>query len=154
MGPICTLHFILMHLQFKMQQQITNHLFCMFLGVQFNTSMNIGFLTKLYIFFVQFGTNYSLGNLNVCQVSTFWFQFRGLVLFWTSGGNRVIQKVRKTQHQNPEFGHTQNPAKKYISIQGGMKLRKPSILVVNWVSSCLSSFLSASTAATYIFHRS
>jgi hypothetical protein len=43
-------------------------------------------------------------------------------------------KVRKTQHQNPEFGHTQgeifkNPAKKYI--QGGMKLVKPSILVVN-----------------------
>jgi hypothetical protein len=47
---------------------------------------------------------------------------------------RVIRKVRKTQ--NPEFGHTQGeiqkkPAKQYISIQGGMKLRKPSILVVN-----------------------
>jgi hypothetical protein len=44
-----------------------------------------------------------------------------------------------------------NPEKKYISIQGGMKLRKPSILVVNRVSSCLSFFLSAPTAATYIF---
>jgi hypothetical protein len=70
--------------------------------------------------------------------------------------NRVICKVRKTQHQNPEFGHTQGeirkkPANKYISIQRGMKLRKPSILVVNWVSSCLSLSLSASTAATYIF---
>jgi hypothetical protein len=32
-----------------------------------------------------------------------------------------------------------------------MKLRKPSILVVNRVSSCLSFFLSASTTATYIF---
>jgi hypothetical protein len=32
-----------------------------------------------------------------------------------------------------------------------MKLRKPSILVVNWVSSYLSFFLSASTTATYIF---
>ncbi len=32
-----------------------------------------------------------------------------------------------------------------------MKLRKPSILVINWVSSCLSFLLSASTAATYIF---
>jgi hypothetical protein len=32
-----------------------------------------------------------------------------------------------------------------------MKLRKPSILVVNWVSSCLFFFLSASTAATDIF---
>jgi hypothetical protein len=50
--------------------------------------------------------------------------------------NRLIRKVRETQHQNPEFGHTQGeikkkPAKKYISIQRGMKLRKPSILVVN-----------------------
>jgi len=70
--------------------------------------------------------------------------------------NRVISKVRKTQHQNPEFGHTQvkiqrKPAEKYISIQQGMKLRNQSILVVNLVSSCLSFFLSASTAATYIF---
>jgi hypothetical protein len=37
---------------------------------------------------------------------------------------KVIHKVRKTQNQNPEFGHTQSeifqkPAKKkYISIQG------------------------------------
>jgi hypothetical protein len=50
--------------------------------------------------------------------------------------SRVIREIRKTQHQNPEFGHTQGeiknkPSKKYISIQGGMKLRKPSILVVN-----------------------
>ncbi len=47
----------------------------------------------------------------------------------------VIHKVRKTQHQNPEFDHTQGevkekPAKKYTSIQRGIKLRKPSILVV------------------------
>ncbi len=41
--------------------------------------------------------------------------------------------------------------KKYMNIQGGLKLRKPLILMVNWVSSCLSFFLSASTAATYIF---
>jgi hypothetical protein len=50
--------------------------------------------------------------------------------------SRVIRKVRKTQHQNPEFGHIQGgiqkkPAKKYISIQWGMKLRKSLILVVN-----------------------
>jgi hypothetical protein len=32
-----------------------------------------------------------------------------------------------------------------------MKLKKPSIVAVNWVSYCLSFFLSASTAATYIF---
>jgi hypothetical protein len=51
-------------------------------------------------------------------------------------GNIIIHKVSKTQHQNLEFGHTQGeiqrkPAKKYISIQLGMKLREPSILVVN-----------------------
>jgi hypothetical protein len=50
--------------------------------------------------------------------------------------NGVIRKVRLTQHQNPEFGHTQGeikkkPAKKYITIEGGAKLRKPSILLVN-----------------------
>jgi hypothetical protein len=44
---------------------------------------------------------------------------------------RVTRKVRKIQHQNPEFGHThgeitKNPPKKYISIQRGMKLKKPS----------------------------
>jgi hypothetical protein len=58
----------------------------------------------------------------------------------------LICKVRKTQHHNPEFGHTQGEIqkkpekkyisnsmgdstqktiKKYISIQQGMKLRKP-----------------------------
>jgi hypothetical protein len=35
-----------------------------------------------------------------------------------------MRKVRKRQYQYPEFGHTQGeikkePAKKYISIQGG-----------------------------------
>jgi hypothetical protein len=54
---------------------------------------------------------------------------------------RDIRKVRKRQHQYPEFGHTQDeikekPAKKYISIQTGgsgrgrLKLRKLSILMV------------------------
>jgi hypothetical protein len=48
----------------------------------------------------------------------------------------VIRKERKTQHHNPEFGHTEGEiflktAKKYMSIQGGIKLRKPLILVVN-----------------------
>jgi len=45
--------------------------------------------------------------------------------------NKDICKLRKRQHQYPEFGHTQGeikkkPAKKYVSIQGGLKLRKPS----------------------------
>jgi len=40
------------------------------------------------------------------------------------GDTRDIHKVRQTQHQNPEFGHTQGEirkklAKKYISIQVG-----------------------------------
>jgi di/tripeptidase len=43
---------------------------------------------------------------------------------------KTCKKVRKTQHQNPEFGHTQGeiqkkkPAKKYISIQGGVETKK------------------------------
>jgi len=42
------------------------------------------------------------------------------------------------------------PAKKYISI---WKLRKPSICFCdNWVSSCLSFFLSAFTAATHMYN--
>jgi hypothetical protein len=56
--------------------------------------------------------------------------------FKASKYNRVIRKVRKTQHQNPEFGHTKSEIqkktpKKYTNIQRGMKLRKASILVVN-----------------------
>jgi hypothetical protein len=54
--------------------------------------------------------------------------------------NRVICKVRQTQHQNLEVIHRvrflKKPEKKYISIQarggaGFVKLRKPSISVVN-----------------------
>ncbi len=73
----------------------------------------------------------------------------------------VTRKERKTQHQNPEFGHTQGeiqqPKKKNLQNstlafnRGKNSETHSSILVVNWVSSCLSSFLSASTAVTYIF---
>jgi hypothetical protein len=50
--------------------------------------------------------------------------------------NKVIYKIKKTQRQNPKFGHTQGEfflklAKKYINIQQRMKLSKPSLLVVN-----------------------
>jgi hypothetical protein len=77
-------------------------------------------------------------------------------IYWNIWSIRVIHQVIKTHHQNPEIGHTQGeifkkPAKKYISIERGMKLRKPLIFTVNWVSSCLSFLLSTSTAATYIF---
>jgi hypothetical protein len=71
--------------------------------------------------------------------------------------NRVPSKVRITQHQNSEFGHTQGEIKKnyqksILAFNGGKKLRKPSLLAINWVSSCLSFFLSVSTAATYILY--
>ncbi len=69
--------------------------------------------------------------------------------------NKVISKVRKTQHQNPEFGHTlgeiQNQhSKLYVSVQGALKLRKPSIYGINEVSSCLPFIWKASTPATCI----
>jgi len=43
--------------------------------------------------------------------------------------NKDIHKLRKRQHQYPEFGHTQGeikkkPAKKYVSIQGGAETEK------------------------------
>ncbi len=69
-------------------------------------------------------------------------------------------KVRKTQHQNPEFGprpgeiHKRNLQKSTLAFQG-VKLRSAPILVPKWVSSGFDPlfpfFLSASTAATYIF---
>jgi hypothetical protein len=66
--------------------------------------------------------------------------------------NRVIRKVRKHSTRtlslviHGEILKKNLQTNKYISIQRGMKLRKQSILVVNWVSSCLSFFLNASTA--------
>jgi len=72
--------------------------------------------------------------------------------------NRVIPNVRKTQHQNPEFGHTQGeifkkPAKKYGGIQGmvGSETQKPINFGGKLSFRSLSFFLGASTAATYIF---
>jgi hypothetical protein len=62
---------------------------------------------------------------------------------------RVISKVSLVIHRVRLL--KKNLAKRYISIQWGMKLLKLSILVVNGVSSCLFFFLSASTAAAYIF---
>ncbi len=44
--------------------------------------------------------------------------------------NRVIRKVRKTQHQNPEFGHTQGEIQKNLQKstlafqQGGVETHK------------------------------
>ncbi len=65
---------------------------------------------------------------------------------------RDIRKVRKRQHQYPEFGHTggeikNKPAKKYISIQPGVKLRKPFWWFPEFHPVFLL-FLSASTDAT------
>jgi len=44
-----------------------------------------------------------------------------------------------------------NLPKSTLAFKGGVILRKPSILMVSWVSSCPSFFLSTSTADTYIF---
>jgi hypothetical protein len=72
--------------------------------------------------------------------------------------SRVFLKVRKTQHQNPEFGPKpgeiqEKPAKKYSSMVG--RLRNAPFFVLNWVSSCFDPlfaiYVSASTATTYIF---
>jgi len=84
-------------------------------------------------------------SANCCFPNSYWQLY-----------NKVIRKVRK--HSTVTLSlvihrviFKRKPVQKYINIQRGMKLRKPSILVENWVSSDLSFFLSASTAATYIF---
>jgi hypothetical protein len=46
------------------------------------------------------------------QSSDFRSLLISLVLLFVVDGNRVIRKLRKTQHQNPEFGHTQDEIKK------------------------------------------
>jgi hypothetical protein len=49
---------------------------------------------------------------------------------------RVIDKVRKRQHQNPEFGHKwvrlkKNLKKNTLAFKGRLQISKPSISVVN-----------------------
>jgi len=70
--------------------------------------------------------------MNILKLSVKWKKHSTKTL------SLVIHKVRLKKKR----------AKKYISIQRGMK---PSNLVVNWISSYLSFFLSTSTVATYIF---
>jgi hypothetical protein len=49
--------------------------------------------------------------------------------------HRVIRKVRKTQQQNPEFGHQvrflKNLQKSTLALRGWVRLRTPSNFVVN-----------------------
>jgi len=57
--------------------------------------------------------------------------------------NKVIRKVRKTQHRNPLFGHigdeiSKNRKKKYTGLERGMKLSLAAKLVLNWVCPVLS----------------
>jgi hypothetical protein len=89
-----------------------------------------------------------ISSLQSSQVEDSW-----LWVSLTWGHIRVIREVRKTQHQNPEL--VINRVRLRINLQKstfkGVKPKKPSIFVINWVSSCLSFFLSAFTAATYIF---
>jgi hypothetical protein len=85
------------------------------------------------------GKNHSFlcSSFNVfCFVENVLFNYLSKLVLWLFENNRVIRKVRKTQHQNPEFGLTQGEIKKKLqkntlAFKGGMKLRKPSILVVN-----------------------
>ncbi len=66
--------------------------------------------------------------------------------------NRVIHKGRKIQHRTRTPGHTWwasiKPFKKKVAFKVGWIAENHRFL---WYSSCLSLFLSASTAATYIF---
>jgi hypothetical protein len=59
--------------------------------------------------------------------------------------------MRTLSSVNNRVKFENNLQKKNINIQGGLKFRKPSTLLVNWVSSWLSFVLSSSIAVTYIF---
>ncbi len=70
------------------------------------------------------------------------------------------QCINLASHKRLKFNDCGSPKFTKLSMQA-MAISKqshtastPSILVVNWVSSCLSFFLNASTAATYIFYYS
>jgi hypothetical protein len=79
----------------------------------------------------------------------FWVILRNFL--WT---NRVMRKhsTRILSLVIDKVRHKTNQQKNTLVCKEGVKLRNPSILVENWVSSCLSFFLSASTTAvTYIF---
>ncbi len=67
--------------------------------------------------------------------------------------DRVIRKSTRTLSfviQRVRF--KKNLQNRTLAFKAVVKLRKPSILVVNWASYCLFFLLSASTAGTYIFH--
>ncbi len=74
----------------------------------------------------------------------------------------VICKVRRLGSENGQFLHNRASnvklGMKFYKMkqmkQLGPKLVFPPILVINGISSPLSFFLSASTSATHIFHRS
>jgi hypothetical protein len=62
---------------------------------------------------------------------------------------KLFVKVRKREHHNPEFRHTQGelkktPAKSTLAFNKGVKLRKPSILVVNLMSMNIPRYYSVS----------
>jgi hypothetical protein len=69
-------------------------------------------------------------NIIFSIVDTTWCFCFEIKYYWCI---KVICKVRKTQHQNLEFGYTQGEIKKNLqknANQGVVKLRKPSILMV------------------------
>jgi len=141
----CLVLFFLSHAQFKAICKVSQ------IGPPFSLKTSPFWAACLVLFFLSHAQFKA-----ICKVSQTGDQTISGLKKCSHVCNRVIRKVRKAQHQSPEFGHTEGemkkkPPKKYINIRGGMKLRKPSILVVNWGSSCLSFFMSASNAATCIF---
>jgi hypothetical protein len=68
-----------------------------------------------------------------------------------------VCKVMKNQHENPGIGHKLNEIffktckKVHLALNRGVKLRKPSILVIIEFHPVFPFCLSASSASTYIF---
>jgi hypothetical protein len=69
----------------------------------------------------------------------------------------VFRKVRTTRYQYPEFGPKpgeifKKPAKKYISLQLGVKLRNAPLFVPNWVWSGFDPVFPFSWALPLLLH--
>ncbi len=93
-------------------------------------------------------------NSTCCAEKFIYFLF--CMLYFLLPISNPTPSPKRVRYQNPEFGHTQGeiikkkPSKKYISIQRGMKLRIPSILVGK-LSFILSSLFPERLHYCYIY---
>jgi hypothetical protein len=96
-----------------MHQQITIISFACSLAYNIQHKYEHWFLNQIVHFFGYNLVPITVGAILMCaKCRLSGFNSKDLFCFELVVINRAIQKVRKTQHQNPEFGHTQGEIKK------------------------------------------